>query len=87
MVIFQMMRVTIDRAGRVVIPKPIRLSLGIEPDSELEAITDGTGIRLEPVATHQRSVGTEDGLPMLAFVPGVVLTDDDVQRLRDELQR
>lgn len=81
------MRVTIDRAGRVVIPKPLRLSLGIEPDSELEAVADGTGVRLEPVVSHQRSVSSDDGLPVLAFVPGVVLTDSDVRRMREDLHR
>jgi AbrB family looped-hinge helix DNA binding protein len=81
------MIVTIDRAGRIVIPKRIRLALGIEPDSELELMPDGAGLRIEPVRRVERAIGERDGLPILGDVEGAVLTDDDVRRLRDELQR
>jgi len=43
------MRGTIDAAGRVVIPKPLRDRLGIRP-GEVELIPDGTGGRIEPLA-------------------------------------
>lgn len=39
----------IDRAGRVVIPKALRVRLGITPDTQLELIPDGTGLRIEPI--------------------------------------
>ena len=45
------MRTTIDKAGRVVIPAPIR-----EPGSLLEIVEDETGLRLERVATGPRLV-------------------------------
>jgi hypothetical protein len=35
----------------------------------------------------QRTVETSDGLPILQKVEGASLTDDDVRRLRDDLQR
>jgi AbrB family looped-hinge helix DNA binding protein len=79
--------VTIDRVGRVVIPKALRLALGITADTQLELIPDGTGLRIEPVVRQQRSIGTSDGLPILGDVEGAVLTDDDVRRLRDDIQR
>src|SRR5690554_4831406 len=41
------MRVTMDRAGRIVIPKKLRDSLGLQPDAELELHLDGTGFRAE----------------------------------------
>jgi AbrB family looped-hinge helix DNA binding protein len=81
------MIVTIDRAGRIVIPKPIRVALGLGPDSELELMPDGAGLRLEPVRRVERTIVERDGLPILGDVEGAVLTDDDVRRLRDELQR
>lgn len=81
------MRVTVDRVGRVVIPKPLRVALGIGPDTELDLVADGTGLRLDPVRTPERPITEPDGFPLLGFVPGVVLTDDDVRRLRDDLQR
>lgn len=78
---------TIDRVGRVVIPKALRVALGITSDTQLELIPDGTGLRIEPVQRQQRSIGTSDGLPILGAVEGAVLTDDDVRRLRDDIQR
>jgi hypothetical protein len=35
----------------------------------------------------ERSIEERDGLPILGEVEGAVLSDDDVRRLRDELQR
>jgi AbrB family looped-hinge helix DNA binding protein len=81
------MYVTVDRVGRVVIPKALRVALGITPDTPLELIPDGSGLRLEPVRRRQRAIGISDGLPILGEVAGAVLTDDDVRRLRDEIQR
>ena len=81
------MRVAIDRVGRVVIPKALRVALGITPDTELEVIQDGSGLRIEPVGRGRRSVEIADGLPVLGAADGVGLTDDDVRRLRDDLQR
>jgi AbrB family looped-hinge helix DNA binding protein len=79
--------VTIDRVGRVVIPKPLRVALGITPDTQLELIPDGSGLRIEPVRRHERSIESRDGLPILGNVEGAVLTDDDIRRLRDDLQQ
>jgi AbrB family looped-hinge helix DNA binding protein len=81
------MQVTVDRVGRIVIPKRLRDALGIGPDTQLEVIADGSGLRLEVVGSSERPVETSDGLPLLGVVPGAVITDDDVRRLRDDLQR
>jgi AbrB family looped-hinge helix DNA binding protein len=81
------MNVTVDRLGRLVIPKPLRVALGITPDTELELIPDGSGLRIEPVQRHARRIETPDGLPLLGRVEGAVLTDGDVRRLRDDIQR
>jgi AbrB family looped-hinge helix DNA binding protein len=82
-----LVRIKVDRVGRVVIPKQLRVALGIDETTELEIVPDGNGLRLEPVRGEQRQVLARDGLPLLAPVGGVVLGDDDVRRLRDELQR
>lgn len=81
------MLVSIDRAGRVVIPKELRDRLALEPDSELEIDADGDGIRLTPVRPPSRRVIDIDGLPVLERVDGHVITDADVQRWRDAEQR
>lgn len=81
------MRVSVDKVGRVVIPKQLRVALGIDHTTLLEVVPDGDGLRLEPVRGADRPVLEQDGLPLLGPVGGAVLTDDDVRRLRDELQR
>jgi bifunctional DNA-binding transcriptional regulator/antitoxin component of YhaV-PrlF toxin-antitoxin module len=73
--------------GRVVIPKALRVALGITADTQLELIPDGSGLRIEPVRRDRRAVEISEGLPILGKVEGAALTDDDVRRLRDELQR
>ena len=40
------MKTTIDRAGRVVIPAPIRERAGFKPGTELEVIVDDVSVRL-----------------------------------------
>lgn len=81
------MRVGVDRAGRVVIPKHFRVALGIGPDSEVELIPDGAGLRMDPIPADDRAVTDEDGLPLLGLIPGLAVTDEDVRALRDEMQR
>lgn len=82
------MMVTIDRAGRVVIPKELRDRLSIGPESELDVEIDGDGIRLTPARLPARSVRDgDDGLPIIDPITGFVTTDADVQRWRDADQR
>ena len=50
------MRTTIDKAGRVVIPAPIRERAGLTAGAELEIIEDELGVRLERVAAGPRLV-------------------------------
>jgi AbrB family looped-hinge helix DNA binding protein len=50
------MRSTIDKAGRVVIPAPVRERAGLSPGTELEVTLDDFGIRLERVAPGPRLV-------------------------------
>jgi AbrB family looped-hinge helix DNA binding protein len=50
------MTITIDKAGRVVIPAPIRERAGLVAGAELQVTLDETGIRLERVAPGPRLV-------------------------------
>ena len=50
------MRTTIDKAGRVVIPAPLRDKAGFTPGAELEITVDEQGVRLERVAEGPRLV-------------------------------
>lgn len=77
------MRTTIDKAGRLVIPKALRDRLGLHP-GEVEVTADGAALRVEPVAA-------EDLVEMAGWlvIPEAngPITDDDVRVLRDSDQR
>lgn len=77
------MRTTIDKAGRLVIPKQLRDHLGLTP-GEVEVTADGAALRVEPV-THEGLVEESGYL----VIPGTghVVTDEDVQTLRNADQR
>jgi len=77
------MRTTIDKAGRLVIPKQLRDHLGLQP-GEVEVTADGAALRVEPVATD--AVVEESGFLVIPAT-GARLTDEDVQTLRDADQR
>ena len=81
------MRVRVDRLGRVVIPKPVRDALGLGPGVELVLVTDGAGLRLDPVADAARPIEYADGLPLLGSVAGAALSDADVRRMTEEGRR
>ena len=44
-----MAMLTIDKAGRIVLPKPLREKLSLSPGDALEVTTSGEQITLEPV--------------------------------------
>lgn len=81
------MMVTIDKAGRVVIPKDMRDRLSLTADAELEIEVDGDSIRLAPVRPRGRTVVLVDGWPVIERGAGPLITDADVQRWRDADQR
>lgn len=72
------MQVTIDAAGRIVVPKPLRQELGLEPESVLELeVVDG---HLELSAMHQPPALIEGpNGPVVAPVGGA-LTAAEVRR-------
>ena len=55
------MELKIDKAGRIVVPKPLRERLGFKPDTELEAIEQPEGVLLKRVEQRPSMVKV-DGL-------------------------
>jgi len=78
------MRATIDKAGRLVIPKQLRDELGFRP-GEVEVSAYGTGLRVEPVSAEE-SLDERDGRLVIPPV-GLRIGDNLVRSLRDAGQR
>jgi AbrB family looped-hinge helix DNA binding protein len=78
-------RLVIDRAGRVVIPKPLREELQLEPGDALEMESTGEQITLRPVRgtgplTKEHGIWVfHSGVPLAASV-----TDEVLQQIREE---
>ena len=56
------MRATIDKAGRLVIPKQLRDHLGLRP-GEVEVTADGAALRVEPLVDD--SLEERDGMLLI----------------------
>jgi AbrB family looped-hinge helix DNA binding protein len=55
------MTLRIDKAGRIVVPKPLRERLGLKPNVEIEVLEQADGILLRPVGQRSSMVRI-DGL-------------------------
>lgn len=80
------MRTTIDRAGRLVLPKQLRDQIGLTP-GQVEVTVDGGGIRVEPTAGGE--IVEADGHLFIASGDGAdhPVTVDAVRALRHANQR
>jgi AbrB family looped-hinge helix DNA binding protein len=78
-------RIIIDKAGRVVIPKPLREELRLEPGDSLEMESSGEQITLRPVRgtgplTKEQGVWVfHSGQPLPASA-----TDEMLRQIREE---
>ena len=73
------MRTTMDKAGRLVIPKPLRDRLGLHP-GDVEVTAVGNALRVEAIAGE----GTEEQSGRLVIPSsGMEIGDDDVRAIRD----
>lgn len=78
------MKTTIDRAGRVVIPAPIRARAGLRPGTEVEILLDDLSVRLVRHVPRPRLVRVGRRLVARPTVAVRELPDVDVAALVDE---
>jgi AbrB family looped-hinge helix DNA binding protein len=81
------MKVTIDQAGRLVVPKALRDELGLEGGTELEIRVREGRLELEPTATPMRLVRRGKGLVATTDEPLPRLGADDVRAVVEALRR
>lgn len=77
-------RTSIDSAGRIVVPKPLRDALGLAPGSELDISRYGAGLQLIPAGRTARLV--DEGGRLVA-TGTTSIDDDDVFGLIDSGRR
>jgi AbrB family looped-hinge helix DNA binding protein len=73
------MRVSIDSAGRLVVPKPLRDELGITPGTPLEI--DLVDDHLELAAPRRTPTVVEGRNGPVVATTGTTITDEDVRRV------
>lgn len=81
------MRTTIDRAGRIVIPKQIRRQAGLGPGATVEVHFHDNRIEIEPVPAE--TVLVPEGRALVLHFPNVTepVPADIVEQVREEIER
>ena len=78
------MKTVIDRAGRIVVPKPLRQALGLRPGQPLEIQGHDGQLVIEVACTPMRL--KKRGKALVA-VPEVTLPPLTAEQVRDTLER
>lgn len=76
-----------DRAGRLVVPKPLRDALRLEAGATLEVRAREGRLELEPVAVPMRLVRRGKGLVATTDEPLPSIDANDVRAVLDSLRR
>lgn len=80
------MKASIDSAGRMVIPRPIREAAGLTPGAELRLKYRDGRVEIEPVPARTRWARRAD-LKVARLPGGAVLTNDLVNRTLEATRR
>lgn len=78
------MRTTIDPAGRIVVPKPLRDALSLSGGETLELTVRDGRLEVEPVPTSMRLERRADGV---AAVPEAALPPLTAEQVRGTLEQ
>lgn len=81
------MHATIDTAGRIVVPKPLREALGLKPGQALEIYASDGGLAIEIAATPMRLVKRGRGLVAVPDRDLPELTAAEVRATQERIRR
>ena len=81
------MKTTIDRSGRIVVPKALRDALRLVGGTTLEIRVRDGRLELEPMATPMRLVRRGEGLVATTDEPLPVIDADDVRAVTESVRR
>jgi AbrB family looped-hinge helix DNA binding protein len=81
------MKATIDRAGRVVIPKPVRDELGLRGGEQLDVVVRDGRIEIEPSSAGMRLAERDGRAVIEADREMPALTLEDVRAILERLRR
>jgi len=80
------MTVTMDKSGRVVIPKELRKAANLQAETPLEIRLENGGVVIEAPSIEPQLV-MRNGLAVMSFPKGgPQLTDFDLNRIREEIE-
>src|SRR3989475_12117251 len=82
--ILRTMKAVIDRAGRIVVPKPLRQALGLRPGQPLEIRAGDGRLEIEIASTPMKLKKRGKGL---VAVPEAKLPPLTAEQVRDTLER
>lgn len=75
-----MMQTSVDKFGRVLIPKPVRDELGLSPDMPLELVLEAGAVTIKPILEQ----------PLLVSEAGVLVyngqPDGDMEQAHQQLR-
>jgi AbrB family looped-hinge helix DNA binding protein len=82
------MEIPVDKAGRMVVPKPVRDRLGLQREGKLELVEGPEGYVLKPVEAATGLIRDEDGWLVIPGDPNTkidwfrIVDDDREDRMR-----
>jgi len=81
------MKVTIDAAGRIVVPKPLRQALGLKPGQPLEIRAGDGHLQIETAPTPMRLKKRGKGMVAVPDAELPTLTADQVRETLERVRR
>jgi AbrB family looped-hinge helix DNA binding protein len=81
------MKTVIDRAGRIVVPKPLRQALGLTPGQPLEIRAGDGGLEIEIASTPMRLRRRGKGLVAVPTAKLPLLTAEQVRETLERVRR